>query len=164
MDNPVARHLEQQYLMSLEWINENINALSDDEYRMELSPGRNHGVWLLGHLIVSDDDLSMFLGKGPLLYPEYADMFGQKSKISSPEDYPSVSILKECWEKVCDKNKKIYSELKDAELNEHHAVVEDPETDYFRTKERVIIAWHLHQLYHTGQLAVLVSRTGKNKY
>ncbi|MDZ4713123.1 MAG: DinB family protein [bacterium] len=164
MENPVSHHLEKQYLMSLEWINENINALTDDEYRMELSPGRNHGVWLLGHLIVSDDDLSTFLGKGPLLYPQYAEMFGQKSKLSVPENYPAVSVLKECWEKVCEKNKKIYSGLTDNELNEPHALIENIQTDYFKTKDRVIIAWHFHQLYHTGQLAVLVSRAGKNKY
>lgn len=150
--------------MMIEWVNGVINILSDDEFKSEISPGKNHGVWLLGHLLTSDDDFSMFMGKGPVMFPEYYETFGQGSKLLPAEDYPSVHDLKDAWSKVCEKNRKIYSELTDDELQLPHAMVKDIDKDYFKTKERVIMAWQLHQLYHAGQLGILVAKAGKSKY
>lgn len=150
--------------MMIEWISGIIEPLSDEEFKMELSPGKNHGVWLMGHLVTSDDDFSMFMGKGEVMFPQYYEVFGQGSKLLPPDSYPPVSELKDAWKKVCDKNRKIYSELTDDELQQPHALVKDFEKDYFKTKERVIMAWQLHQLYHAGQLGILVARSGKSKY
>ncbi len=164
MENILSKQFHRQYDMMLDWVNVNINSLSDEEFKMELSPGKNHGVWLLGHLIVCDDDFSLFMGKGDLLIPEISEIFRQNSKLMPVENYPSVSKLKEYWKQVTDKNQKIYSELTDKELTDRHAMVKDYDTDYFKTKERVIMAWQLHQLYHAGQLGVIVSKAGKSKY
>ena len=164
MENPVSKKFMQQYELMVGWINETMKGLSDDDFKQELSPGKNHGVWLLGHMIVCDDDFSLYMGKGNLLYPEYAEIFGQGGKIQPAENYPSVAELRNCWTKVCEKNMKIYPELKDSEFDEPHALVKDPETDFFKTKGRVIMAWQLHQMYHDGQLGVLLSRAGKSKF
>ena len=150
--------------MMVGWVNETMSGFADEDFYTELSPGKNHGVWILGHLIVSDDDFSLYMGKGGLLYPEYSEVFGQGSKIKPVEDYPSVKKLKGLWANVCKKNMAIYSSLKDSEFDEPHALVEDPEKDFFKTKERVIYAWQLHQMYHTGQLGVLLSRAGKSRF
>ncbi len=164
MENVLVQQYLKQYRMMLEWVDGQLNALSDEEYNLELSPGKNTGIWILGHLVVSDDDFSVFLGKGELLFPEYTEVFGQGSKLQKAEIYPSVSKLKEAWKKVSEKNLEIYSGLTDKELNEPHSMVKNYETDYFKTKDKVIMAWHLHQAYHAGQIAILVSRVGKNKY
>lgn len=150
--------------MLIGWINDSLNSLSDEDLKLELSEGKNHGIWILGHLIASDDDLSEFLGKGGMLFPEYQEMFGQRSKLMPPENYPDAVLLRKHWDEVSKKNLKIYSELKDKELDEHHALINDIERDYFKTKARVIMAWLIHQAYHEGQLAMLVSKAGKSKY
>lgn len=150
--------------MMLEWVNGCINSLDDDEFRMELSPGKNHGVWILGHLVVSEDDFSIFMGNGELLFPELVEFFAQKSKLQPPENYPPVPELRGYWDAVCRKNREIYSQLADDELDMPHALLENDDTDYFKTKKRVIMAWQFHQMYHAGQLAVLVARAGKSKY
>jgi hypothetical protein len=164
MENILSKQFQRQYEMMIEWVNGTIDPLSDEEFNMELSSGKNHGVWLLGHLVTSDDDFSMFMGKGEVMFPQYYEVFGQGSKLLPNESYPPVSELKDAWKKVCDKNRKIYSELTDDELQQPHALVKDFEKDYFKTKERVIMAWQLHQLYHAGQLGILVARSGKSKY
>jgi uncharacterized damage-inducible protein DinB len=164
MDNIIAKKFFQQYEMMVGWINETMGGLSDEDFKTELSPGKNHGVWILGHMIVCDDDFSLYMGKGELLYPEFAETFGQSSKILPVEDYPPVAELKGWWNKVCLKNKKIYSELKDSEFDEPHALVTDFEKDFFKTKGRVVMAWQLHQMYHNGQLGVILSRAGKSKF
>ncbi len=164
MDNPVSKHLADQFEAMVDWVNGSINPLTNEDLKMELSPGKNHGIWLLGHLVVCDDDFSLYMGKGELLYPEIYEIFGYGSKPLPPEEYWPAEKLRECWKKVCEKNRKIYSELTDAELKEQHAKVEDIEKDYFKTKERICTYWQLHQMYHAGQLGILVSRAGKSKY
>src|SRR5262245_58268480 len=100
MENPRSQlHYKQRKIM-IRWLSDIINALSDDDLKMSIAPGKNHGVWILGHLVQSEDELSTFLGKGEMIYPHYNDLFGQKSKLKPAEQYPPVSELREQWEIV----------------------------------------------------------------
>lgn len=164
MDDLISKKFLEQYVMMHEWLNNYINALSDEEYKMELSPGKNHGVWILGHLIESDDDFSVYMGKGDFLFPEYVELFGQGSKLKPPENYPPVQDLKNNWKVLFEKNKKIYENLKDHELEESPENMDDKMKEYFKTKGTVVMAWQLHQMYHGGQLSVLVARAGKKMF
>ncbi|MEP7146575.1 MAG: DinB family protein [bacterium] len=146
------------------WVNIYIDSLTDEEFEMELSPGKNHGVWILGHLITSDDDFSLYMGKGELLFPEYHDLFGQGSMLQPVKNYPKVLVLRKHWNDIIGKNKKIYENLKDEEFEHPPANIADNKEDYFKTKARVIMAWQLHQVYHGGQLSVLASRAGKKMF
>lgn len=164
MDNILSTKFYQQYLMTIDWVNLYIDSLTDEEFEMELLPGKNHGVWIFGHLITSEDDFSLFMGKGELLYPDYREMFGQGSKLQPAKTYPKVSELRKQWTRITDKNKKIYENLKDEEFDQPHNNLVDYKEDFFKTKDRVIMAWQLHQMYHGGQLGILVARTGKKKF
>jgi len=146
------------------WVNMYLNSLDEEDLKMEIVAGGNHGVWVLGHLIASEDDLSEFLGKGSIMFPEYQELFKQKSTLQPVEKYPSISILKAHWEEVCKKNENIYNNLTDVELTEPHEKIEGKiEDDYFKTKEGCIRNWILHQVHHAGQLAILRAKSGKKK-
>lgn len=164
MENNTSAKFREQYIMMIEWLNNYINTLLDEEFRLEISPGKNHGVWILGHLISSDDDFSVYMGKGELLFPEYQKLFGQGSRLQPPESYPPVSELKNKWNMLFEKNKKIYSELKDHELDEIPENADENFTGYFKTKGIVVMAWNLHQMYHGGQLGVLAVKAGKKMF
>jgi len=164
MDNPIVKRFAEQYNNLADWINIYVNRLSDDEYKYELSPGKNHGVWILGHLITSDDDFSLFMGKGEMLYPEYTAIFGEGSKLQPVENYPDVPLLKEQWNNVIKKNRKVYTQIADAELDEPHCMVKDYEKDFFKTKINIITHWQLHEMFHAGQLSVLVAKAGKSPF
>lgn len=154
----------KQYKSMVSWVNMHLNKLTDDDLKLEVAPRKNHGIFILGHLIASDDDLSLYLGKGPLLYPEYDNVFTQGSSLKPFDEYPPASILREHWKNVTDKNKKIYEELSDEELSEPHVMIKgNIEDDYFKTKEIVSINWLLHQMYHAGQLSVIYSLSGKKR-
>ena len=60
----------EQHRIMVDWINLYLDALTDDELQMEIMPGRNHGVWILGHLFASEEDLSLFINGEPVLYPD----------------------------------------------------------------------------------------------
>ncbi|MBS1517152.1 MAG: DinB family protein [Bacteroidetes bacterium] len=164
MSRIVSGYFEKQFDVMVRWVDGVLNGLDDADFKHELSPGKNNGVWLLGHLVVCDDDFSLYMGKGDILYPDYVDLFGQGTKVMPPEKYPPVKELREGWKKVCEKNYRIYSNIRDEELKEPHALVKNIEEDYFKTKENIIMHWQLHQMYHAGQLAVILSLCGKSKY
>ena len=162
--NRTVQKFHEQWKDMRDWVNGVIEPLSDEEFKTELSPDKSTGVWILGHLVVCDDDFSLYMGRGELLYPGYIEKFGQGTKPIPADEYPSVKELKDAWGKVCEKNDMVYGDLKDSELDEYHALVKNPEEDYFKTKFRIITHWQLHQMYHAGQLGVILSRVGKAKY
>jgi uncharacterized damage-inducible protein DinB len=159
-----TKFISAQYDMVTDWMMGIINNFTDDELKLEIAPGKNYALWIVCHLVASDDDFSMFMGRGGLLYPEYAELFSQGKKLIPFEQCPSPKDVRNALEKVIEKNKLVYSSLNDEELNEPHALMNDPENDFFKTKARVIMAWQLHQVYHTGQLASILSAAGKRVY
>lgn len=161
MANEVSKFLLNQFIEMSAWVNMYVDPLTDDELKMEFVEGKSHGVWILGHLIKYEDDISLYMEKGDALYSEYDELFATGSKLLPVENYPSVSLLRKQWKEVLEKNKKIYSMLTDEELKQPHGKMEDPEKDFFRTKERVAMFWHLHAMYHAGQFSAIVAKAGK---
>lgn len=165
MAQDVTKRFHETWSSMISWASGYLNALNDEELMLPVAPGRNHGIWILGHLIESEDELSKYLGKGDMLYPEMEEQFGMKSKLLAPFDYPSAQELRERWKAVVAKNDRMFSSVVDEEWDDPHAlVVGDPKEDFYGTKGRCIHLWILHQMYHTGQLAILLSSLGKSKY
>ncbi len=159
MDNPRSKILAKQYSDS-SWADWIIRSLSDDELKKEISPGKNHGIWLLGHLITCEDDFALFMGKGEITYSLYHDLFAEETVLQPVENYPPISEMREKWKEMLAKNRKIYDELKDEELEENHAQRKG-EDDFCKTKEDVTVHWQLHLMYHAGQLSVLIPKSKK---
>src|ERR1019366_8461519 len=159
--NPRAKLFHEQYNFMLAWVNMYLDELTDEELRSDIIPGKNHGVWILGHLIASDDTLSEYLGYGPTLFPE-SQVYSQGNTLLPVDECKSPSVLRGEWKKVCEKNESIYQTLTDAELDQPHAMLQgNPAEDYFKTKQGVIINWSLHQVHHAGQLALLLAKFGR---
>jgi len=161
MANEISKFLLNQFIEMCTWVNMYIDPLTDEELKLEFAEGKSHGVWILGHLIKYEDDFSVYMGKGRALYPEYDVLFATGSKLLPVENYPPVPLLRKQWKEVLEKNKKIYSELTDEELKEPHGKMENPGKDFFKTKERVAMFWHLHSMYHAGQFSAIIAKAGK---
>jgi len=161
MADEISKYLLNQYIETWNWVNMYIEPLSDDELKEEFAPGKSHGVWILGHLIKYEDDFSLYMGKGGLLYPEYDELFRTGSELQPVENYPTIPLLRKQWKEMFEKNKLIYSVLTDEELKESHGKMENSEKDFFKTKERVAMFWHLHAMYHAGQFSALIAKAGK---
>lgn len=159
-----AGNFAVQYELVTEWLSGIVGGYSDSDFSLSLAPGKNHALWILGHLVTSDDDLSLFLGKGELLFPEYTKVFSQGCKLIPPEECPQPAELKNALQNVIEKNRKIYSGLTEDELDTPHSMLKEGEDDYFKTKRRVLISWQLHTVYHTGQLGAIISAAGKRVY
>ena len=137
-------------------LNKLISSLTDEQLAKEIVPGKNTGVYLLGHLIAVSDGLLPLLGFGNRLFPEMEEVF-LKNPDKSGMAYPSVTELKQRLETV---NAKLHSHFQSLEINEwlsrHTAVSpEDFVKEPHRNKLNVVITRTGHMAYHIGQMRLL---------
>ena len=130
--------------------------LSDEQLLADVAPGRNSGVYLLGHLVAVNDGMIPLLGFGEKLYPQLENIF-----LTSPDksgiEKPSVAELKKYWNEVNAVLSKYISNMQPDEwFAKHNAVSEDDfAKEPHRNKLNIIINRTSHQSYHLGQLAFL---------
>jgi gamma-glutamylcysteine synthetase len=133
-----------------------INALSDEQLKKEIAPGKNTGVYLLGHLIAISDAMLPLLGFGEKLYPELEELFVTKPDKSGLQK-PSITELKQMLTAV---NKNLSAHIQSSSADEwftrHNAVsAEDFAKEPHRNKLNVIINRTCHMANHIGQMLLL---------
>lgn len=133
-----------------------LNELNDETLLKEIVPGKNRGIYLLGHLIAVHDEVMILLDLGQKLYPELYETF---LKCADKEiiQIPSASQLREYWSKQCDTLNQKFSKLKTEEWFEKHSAIstDDFAKEPHRNKLNVILTRATHVVYHTGQLMLL---------
>lgn len=162
MTNPRMQTHLKHYDSMLGWVNAFLKRVDDADLEYYVQEGGNHGVYILAHLVCSDDETGYFLGEKELLWPDLLKQFGMGTDCPPVSACPPVAELREMWEEICGVNREIYLKMTDAELDQPHArMAEPPETDFFKTKEGILIHFGLHQVYHAGQLGLLLRKAGK---
>lgn len=133
-----------------------INKLSDEQLLAETAPGRNSGIYLLGHLAAVNDGLLSLLGLGTRLYPEMDDVF-LKSPDKSGLPKPSVAELKTALTKINEELNLNLAKLQPQDWFAKHTAVsaEDFANEPHRNRLNVLLSRTSHMAYHLGQLAYL---------
>ncbi len=132
------------------------NNLSDEQLQQEVSPGRNTGTYLLGHLTAVHDRMLPLLGLGERLHPQLDDTF-----ISSPDKSgkptPSLAELRAYWKDVNEALASGFSKLQPGEwLQKHTSVSEDDfAKEPHRNRLNVLVSRTNHLSSHYGQLLFL---------
>ena len=132
---------------------------SDEQLFLEVAPGKNRGIYLIGHLAAVSDGMFTLLGWGEKLYPQLEVPFIKNPDRSSP-DMPSASEVRECWNKI---NTKITDHIKtmhsDEWFTKHSSITaEDFVSEPHRNKLNILINRTNHMSYHLGQLVFLVKK------
>ncbi|MBX9785398.1 MAG: DinB family protein [Chitinophagaceae bacterium] len=132
------------------------NNLTDEQLMKEITPGRNTGIYLLGHLIAVSDSMLPLLGFGDRLFPELEEVF-IKNPDKSGLGMPTVAELKEKLQAV---NAKLSAHFQSSSaeewFNKHTAVSEeDFAKQPHRNKLNVIISRTNHLANHIGQILLL---------
>jgi len=140
-------------------VNKLLEALSDEKMLSEIAPGKNRGIYLLGHLAAVNDNLLPLFGFGEKLYPKLGPVF-----LSNPDkselDSPSLQELKEQWNTINTKLTEHIGKMKPSEWFDRHSSisVEDFAKEPHRNKLSVLLNRTTHQSYHVGQLILLQSK------
>jgi DinB superfamily len=133
-----------------------LDSITDEQLQKEIAPGKNRGIYLLGHLIAVHDDMLPILNFGEKIYPELYEPF-LKSPDKSVAKIPSAKELRACWSKMNEALTQKFDSLQPDEwFRKHNSVsTEDFINEPHRNKLNIIITRTSHLSYHTGQLVLL---------
>lgn len=155
-EHTIVKMLADRWFAGLKNFDTALDALSDEQLQRETAPGKNRGIYLLGHLVAVHDDMLRLLDFGAPLFPELRKPF-----LDSPDkavaDLPSAHELRTSWRKV---NDIIAGKINSMQPNEwfarHTAVSEeDFAKEPHRNKLNILLTRTTHLAYHTGQMVLL---------
>ena len=135
------------------------NELSDEQLMKQIAPGRNRGIYLLGHLAAVHDRMLPLLGFQQELHPELEKPFH-----ADPDDpnanMPDINTLRKYWKEINEALSKYFQRLTPAEWFQRHNAVseEDFKKEPHRNKLNVLINRSGHLASHYGQLLYLKGR------
>lgn len=132
------------------------NGLSDEQLSGEIAPGRNRGIYLLGHLTAVHDAMPVILGLGERVYPQLDPVFLDNPDKSGRE-MPSIAALREYWAATNSRLAGLCSKLQPGEWFQRHMSVseEDFAKEPHRNKLNVVLGRTTHLASHLGQLVLL---------
>lgn len=135
---------------------DSLSSITDEKLQQEIAPGKNRGIYLLGHLTAVHDDMLPILNLGDKLYPELAEPF-LNSPDKSISEIPSAKELRVYWSKLNDVLTQKFNSLQPDEWFQKHNSVsaEDFIKEPHRNKLNIIITRTSHLSYHTGQFVLL---------
>ncbi len=158
MDQAAA--IISQQLTAWEQQNERVNKLIEtidtDALAAETAPGRNSGIYLLGHLAAVNDGMLPLLGLGEKMYPELEDIF-LKSPDKSGKAKPDLETIKRHWKAINTALTAKLRALTPAEWMQRHTAVTEADfaKEPHRNRLNILISRTVHQAYHLGQLMYL---------
>lgn len=137
-------------------LNKCLDQLSEEQFSNEISPGKNTGIYVLGHLVAISDGMLPLLDIGEKMFPDLQKIFVDHPDKSGLEK-PSVATLKGYLEAVNAKlGAFIFSSTPEGWFTRHTAISEtDFEKEPHRNKLNILINRTNHMAYHVGQLVLL---------
>ena len=136
-----------------------LETLSEEQLMSETAPGRNRGIYLVGHLAAVSDGMLPILGWGERLYPQLENIF-----VSQPDKavakIPALAEVKKCWNSIHAKITELINAMEPDEWFAKHNVVsaKDFAKEPHRNKLNILVNRTNHVSYHLGQLAYLGRR------
>ena len=130
------------------------DSLTDEQLLTEIAPGRNRGIYILGHLAAVHDMMLPLLGLGQRQYPQLDEAF-----ISNPDkaitDLPSVQDLRAYWTNINQILREQFNKLTPEEWLQKHTMISDEDfaKEPHRNRLSVLLNRTNHNAYHQGQLA-----------
>ena len=155
-----ARSKEMKAILERRSIRKYTNQLiTDEQLQNEVSPGRNTGIYLLGHLTAVHDRLLPLLGFGAQKYPQLDDIF-LTSPDKSGKTFPPVAELRAQWKEINTELTNHFNALPlDQWLQKHTAVSEEAFVkEPHRNRLNVLISRTIHLSEHYGQLLFLKTK------
>jgi hypothetical protein len=141
-------------------LNDLLGKLTNEQLMAETAPGRNSGIYLLGHLAAVSDDVFTFLDAGPRLFAEldYAFIDNPDKAVLKTHTIPELKAALVKINATLDAH--IAGMLPEEWFTKHSAVsAEAFAKEPYRNKLNIMINRTNHLSYHLGQLAYLANPT-----
>jgi hypothetical protein len=138
---------------------EKFNSLTDEQLQMEVAPGRNRAIYLLGHLTAVHDHMLPLLGFEPQNYSNLDEAFIKKAD-KEVKEIPSANELRKQWKDVNAKLATHFNKLTPEEWFQKHTMVsaEDFAKEPHRNRLNVVNGRIAHLQSHLGQLNLIKTK------
>ncbi len=133
-----------------------LDSLTDEQLLHEIAPGRNRGIYLLGHLAAVHDRMLPLLGFDAQHRPEMDAIF-LTSPDKAVQDMPSVTDLRAYWKDVNNTLDKHFKTMQPDDWFSKHTSVseEDFAKEPHRNRLNIVLGRTSHLANHLGQLLLL---------
>jgi hypothetical protein len=140
-------------------LSELLYELTDEQLEKQIAPGRNTGIYILGHLAAVNDGMMPLLGLGERHYPYLEEKFLANPQNLNDEQ-PSASEVRKVWAELLGALRANFDRLSPNEwFHKHTAVSEEEFADEpHRNRLNVLISRTNHVSYHLGQLNLLKNK------
>jgi uncharacterized damage-inducible protein DinB len=160
MNNPQAELIIKMYFSAWEAQNKQfadlLDKLPEEALMLETAPGRNTGIYLLGHIVAVTDNMLKLMGFRDKMYPELFELF-IKSPDKSGKEFPTAADLKARYQKVTTEVNNNCKTLSTEDWLSRHTAVseEDFAKEPHRNKLNILVSRTTHLAGHTGQMVYL---------
>lgn len=129
--------------------------LSDAQLLQQIAPGRNRGVYLVGHLAAVHDRMFELLGIGERKYKNMDDAFISNPDKNGVELMP-VADVRKAWKETNERLAAAFSAMQPEEWFTKHTQMteEDLAKEPTRNRLSVLISRTDHMAYHAGRVAL----------
>lgn len=137
-------------------VDNQLDKLSDHELEADIVPGKNRGIYLLGHLITVHDAMIPLLQLGTAQYPHLTEIF-----LNSPDKFidqiPKTQELRVIWKLQSSILTNLFNGITVDEWFARQGAVheEDFKLEPHRNNLNIVLIRLSHLSYHAGQLALL---------
>ena len=130
--------------------------LTDEQLEKQIARGRNRLLYLLGHLIATNDRMFPLLGLGERLHPYLDEVYISNPDGSLPDPVSAVE-LKKIWSEVNGRLTTEFEKFTPSEWLQKLSSVSDEDfaKDQSRNRLAVVINRTNHISYHLGQTALI---------
>ena len=142
-------------------LSELLYELSDEQLQKQISPDRNTGHYIIGHLAAVNDGMIPLLGFGEKRFPDLEAAF-LKNPESAEIERPTTGEVRRVWAELLGVLRENFERLTTDDWFDKHTAVsaEDFADEPLRNRIAVLINRTNHLNYHLGQLTLLKSKEG----
>ena len=133
-----------------------IDSLTDEQLEQEIAPGKNRGIYVLGHLAAVHDRMMPLLGFGEQQFAHLDGPF-----LTSPDkavaELPATADIRTYWKEANKALDHHISGQQPGDWFQKHTSVSDEDfaKESHRNKLSVLVSRTNHAAYHYGQLMLL---------
>src|SRR3954463_13553533 len=92
----IVKLIVDAWLGQVKRVDSLLQEMSDEQLQQEIAPGKNSGVYLIGHLAAIHDAMLTILNLGQKLHPELDEIF-VKNPDRSGLSTPPVTEIRQSW-------------------------------------------------------------------
>ena len=152
----IVKLIVDAWLGQVSRVNQLLQEMNDEQLQQEIAPGKNSGLYLIGHLAAIHDAILPLLNLGQKLHPELEDIF-VKSPDKSGLEKPAVKQIRQYWKEINDELESHFKNMRTDEWLQRHESISaaDFVNQPHRNKLNVLLNRTNHLSNHLGQLLLL---------